>query len=203
MQKRALRTRRRLMRAGLALFAEQGVDLTPVAAITERADLGKGTFYRHFKDKQELLNDLTREALSELVERLRESCGAAGDLRSLMGAMLKVHKAFFVEDRERFHMLFQGRIFLQLQREDSVELEQPFQAYLEALQEQFRRVTDHTVSSEKIRRLAVAVAGFVSGFLSFGLIGLPEDEVEAGLDPLRQVFISAAAAFLEEPKGAS
>jgi AcrR family transcriptional regulator len=45
----------RLMKAAIALFAEQGYQSTTVAEIAERAGLTQRTFFRHFADKREVL----------------------------------------------------------------------------------------------------------------------------------------------------
>ncbi|MET9226724.1 helix-turn-helix domain-containing protein [Lentzea sp. NPDC003310] len=47
--------RERLVRAALDLFGEQGYENTAVAQIAERAGLTKSTFFRHFRDKREVL----------------------------------------------------------------------------------------------------------------------------------------------------
>ncbi|HEY3345418.1 MAG TPA: TetR/AcrR family transcriptional regulator [Anaerolineaceae bacterium] len=65
--RRTNRTRRLLREALLALILERGYDAVTVEEITERADLGRTTFYLHYRDKEELLlesvvalaNDLT------------------------------------------------------------------------------------------------------------------------------------------------
>jgi AcrR family transcriptional regulator len=50
-------TRERIMDAALRLFGERGVAATPVTALEAAAGLsaGSGSFYRHFKDRNELL----------------------------------------------------------------------------------------------------------------------------------------------------
>lgn len=45
----------RLMRAALELFVEKGYDHTTVVEIAERAGVTKSTFFRHFRDKREVL----------------------------------------------------------------------------------------------------------------------------------------------------
>ncbi|QUQ62698.1 TetR/AcrR family transcriptional regulator [Kutzneria sp. CA-103260] len=47
--------RERLVVAALDLFAEHGYDATAVTQIAERAGLTKTTFFRHFRDKREVL----------------------------------------------------------------------------------------------------------------------------------------------------
>jgi len=54
-QLRVSRTRQKLLDAASNLFAEKGLDLTTIDDITERADVGKGTFYYHFKNKEGLI----------------------------------------------------------------------------------------------------------------------------------------------------
>jgi AcrR family transcriptional regulator len=49
------RTRQLLMRATLELISEKGYEEVSVQDITDRADLGRGTFYLHFKNKEEVL----------------------------------------------------------------------------------------------------------------------------------------------------
>ncbi|MDP9235819.1 MAG: TetR/AcrR family transcriptional regulator [Chloroflexota bacterium] len=53
-RKRA-RNRHALVAAARRLFSEGGAEATTIAAITEAADLGFGTFYRYFPDKEAIL----------------------------------------------------------------------------------------------------------------------------------------------------
>jgi AcrR family transcriptional regulator len=62
--RRRERTRGRLLTAARALFAEHGVAETRIGDITERADVGAGSFYNHFSDKDEIVEAV----LSELTE---------------------------------------------------------------------------------------------------------------------------------------
>ncbi|MDO9355106.1 MAG: TetR/AcrR family transcriptional regulator [Solirubrobacteraceae bacterium] len=62
--KRRARTRSALLGAAFALFAERGIEATRIADITERADVGFGSFYNHFADKDEL----TREVVDAAIE---------------------------------------------------------------------------------------------------------------------------------------
>jgi AcrR family transcriptional regulator len=49
------RTRRALIEAGAALFAEQGLDAPSLDAICERAGFTRGAFYVHFADRDDFL----------------------------------------------------------------------------------------------------------------------------------------------------
>jgi len=66
--RRRLQTRMRLLKAAYEVMSTQGVDGATIQEITERADVGFGTFYSYFKSKDELaarvldclINDLGR-----------------------------------------------------------------------------------------------------------------------------------------------
>lgn len=53
--RRVRRTRQALQDALISLILEKGYDSVTIEEITDRADLGRTTFYLHFKDKEELL----------------------------------------------------------------------------------------------------------------------------------------------------
>jgi AcrR family transcriptional regulator len=67
-----------LIQTTLQLVLEKGYDAISIQDITDRADLGRGTFYIHFKDKEEvvwtafrdLFRELEREAHKHLDRRI-------------------------------------------------------------------------------------------------------------------------------------
>ncbi|MFI1864202.1 TetR/AcrR family transcriptional regulator [Streptomyces jumonjinensis] len=71
----AVRNRRLLMDAAAAEFAENGMDVS-ITRIATRAGIGKGTVFRHFDTKEQLLAEIFSDRLEELVTaglRLAES----------------------------------------------------------------------------------------------------------------------------------
>jgi AcrR family transcriptional regulator len=70
--RRINRTRRQLREALLALVLEKGFESVTIEEITDRADLGRTTFYLHYHDKEELLI----ESLGEMVTDLRNQIDA-------------------------------------------------------------------------------------------------------------------------------
>jgi len=73
--RRVSRTRRQLQQALMELILEKGYDAVKVEDITERADLGRTTFYLHFRDKEELL----LESVEEVAEELQAQVGLLSD----------------------------------------------------------------------------------------------------------------------------
>jgi AcrR family transcriptional regulator len=53
--RRKQRTRQQIMDAAAALILEYGFDAVSIQEITDGADLGRGTFYLHFRDKEEVV----------------------------------------------------------------------------------------------------------------------------------------------------
>jgi AcrR family transcriptional regulator len=66
----AERNRRRLLDAAEALFRERGLEVG-VAEIAERAGVGRGTLFRNFASKQDLIAAIVVERMREAVEEAR------------------------------------------------------------------------------------------------------------------------------------
>ena len=196
MQKRSQRTRTRLLQAALTAFGEKGVEATTIEDVTERADLGKGTFYRHFASKEDIVVTLIAESVQRLMQEIRKSVAARQGLPEVLAGMLQAHTTFFMHHREEFVMLFQGRLLLKLEREDPEGLEQPFLEYLREVEAQVTPFMPLPADMGRVRRVACGLAGFVSGYLSFAMIGLTEREIEASFGSLRSAFVAAFSAML-------
>ncbi len=54
-QRHRLQTRKSLIQAAVELVLEKGYEAVTIQDITDRADIGRGTFYIHFKDKEEVI----------------------------------------------------------------------------------------------------------------------------------------------------
>lgn len=71
--RRISRTRRSLQEALLALILEKGYDAVTVEDITNRADLGRTTFYLHYRDKEDLLMQTVQDLIDDLVNELAQT----------------------------------------------------------------------------------------------------------------------------------
>jgi AcrR family transcriptional regulator len=85
--RRVRRTRRALREAMLDLMEEKGYDQVTVEELTDRADIGRTTFYLHYSAKQDLLLEQFGELLDQLVVQLSQiplsAWGQEGDLKSV------------------------------------------------------------------------------------------------------------------------
>ena len=68
--RRIQRTRQLLRDAMMELILERGYDAVTVQDITDRANLGRATFYLHYKDKEELLVKSLEVVFEDLVQQM-------------------------------------------------------------------------------------------------------------------------------------
>jgi len=196
MQKRAKRTRRKLKRAALDVFAEKSVDAATVEEITEKADVGKGTLYQHFADKEDIVIKLVEDAVNHLIGYIRSYDSAPETLEDMLEHLLNAHYSFSVDSREEFLLLFQGKLLLRLESDTLDELEEPYLRYLGEIEEQVSVYLSPRIDPLKVRRLSCAVAGFVFGFFSFAMIGMSPEEIDSSVKPLRRTFVKSLCTFL-------
>ena len=65
-ERRSEETRERIFRAALQLFAERGFSATTIESITEAADVGKGTFFNYFENKESLLLEFREKQMDKV-----------------------------------------------------------------------------------------------------------------------------------------
>lgn len=70
LDRRVQRTRKLLREALMDLILEVGYDTISIQDITDKANLGRATFYLHFKDKDDLLLDVIDQMMSDFIEQV-------------------------------------------------------------------------------------------------------------------------------------
>ncbi len=77
LDRRIRRTQQLLGDALVSLILEKGYDAVTIKDITDRADVAYVTFYRHYKDKDQLLMQRLQESLGELTEHIEAAARQA------------------------------------------------------------------------------------------------------------------------------
>jgi AcrR family transcriptional regulator len=196
-QRRFNRTRAKLIAAARSVFVEKGLDLATVDDITERADLGRGTFYYHFGSMSDLISETIKSVLDELAAEIENRCRDKTELSELLDALIAAHIDFFSKRWEDFVLYYQGRSDLTLgQSYDG--LETPFMDYLATIE----RLVDESISQPipdvVLRRMGCAIAGFISGYYSFAVVSSEGEDVDAAFRSLRSAFVSSLVRFVRE-----
>jgi AcrR family transcriptional regulator len=78
-------TREALIRAGMALFAEQGLDVPSLDALCARAGFTRGAFYVHFADREDFIVAVMERATGTFLDAILAAEGAI-DLGQVVGA---------------------------------------------------------------------------------------------------------------------
>ncbi|WP_394522680.1 TetR/AcrR family transcriptional regulator [Lacrimispora sp. JR3] len=71
--RRSLKTKRAIRNAFLELLKHKNLNRISVVELSKLADLGRGTFYLHYKDVYELMEQLERELIEDLFRLYDES----------------------------------------------------------------------------------------------------------------------------------
>lgn len=100
-QRRTDRTRARLLDAALAVMLAHGYESAPLGEVTERADLGTGTLYLHFRDKRSLYEAVVRRELLGLRERWQLAERRPSDAADEVVFMLRLAIEWFAEHPQR------------------------------------------------------------------------------------------------------
>lgn len=75
-EKRQEQTRRKILAAARKLFSEKGYHKTQVMDVVRAVGMSAGTFYRHFRDKRQLYEEVSDEGIRNLRKNLRHLRGA-------------------------------------------------------------------------------------------------------------------------------
>jgi len=80
--RRVQRTRKLLRESIMALILEEGYDAIAIQDITDKANLGRATFYLHFKDKDDLLLDVMDQMIGDFMDQVPELSEAQWQLKN-------------------------------------------------------------------------------------------------------------------------
>lgn len=99
-------TRNRIFDAALQLFVEKGYHNTTVDEIASLCNVGKGTVYRNFKNKEDLLGQLLKEKTAEIVSMFNDSLSSHGEILQQVEKAITVW-VYFIEDNYLLYRLIQ------------------------------------------------------------------------------------------------
>lgn len=123
--------RNHLIQAALELFNSEGYHQTRIEDIIKKAQVGKGTFYLYFKNKEELVMAIMDQLLGEVSHTLdwvQLNIGDVNDLRHLFLEEAKRLTHTFYQNQESARFLFrEGRAVSRL-------VEKRINDYMKAMQ---------------------------------------------------------------------
>ncbi len=193
--RRAQKTRQRLLESALYIFTHRGIDSCSIEDITEHADVGKGTFYRHFDDKLAVLRSLTDAAVAELLAAIREQARGATTLNELLDRVLSAQAIWIQRQPAGFRMLLQVQAMLTVRPQELPGLQPPLQTLVAETESLLRTMAPSQTDPTSLQRLAVASVSTLSGALAFQQASLGGDQTDLA-GALRPVFAAALPQLL-------
>jgi len=131
------------------------------------------------------------------VAAIEAKCRDASDVQSLLHNLIGAHIEFFSNRWEDFVLYFQGRSDLALQDGYS-GIETPFIDYLECIEGLLESVIKHKLPQPVLRRIACAIAGFMSGYYSFAAIDSRDEDIDEAFASLRGAMTASLERFIRE-----
>jgi AcrR family transcriptional regulator len=102
---RAERTRAALIAAGRRLFSEHPVDAVTVDDIVQAAEVGRGSFYNHFVDREGLLRAIASEIRGAVEQAVERANAEVSDPASRIARAVCTYLHYAVDDPERAGVL--------------------------------------------------------------------------------------------------
>jgi len=90
LDRRKARTRQALIDAAVRLIAEGRGERASIAEITEEADIGFGSFYNHFDNKEQLFGTASGELLEQLGQVIDQACADISDPAEVFAVSLRI-----------------------------------------------------------------------------------------------------------------
>lgn len=185
--RRATKTRQKLLDAALYVFNNKGIEGCAIEDITESADVGKGTFYRHFMDKLDILRTLLDLASDDLILRMPPEGAPALSLDDRITQLFNAHVTFLSERSDLFLVFIQGQTMVATRAGSVPGLQPPFARYIAALE---RRLSPLIPAATEARRMAVSISAIICGNITVGLSILSsKHDVINNLDLARQSLL--------------
>jgi AcrR family transcriptional regulator len=85
-----LRTRARLIEAARGLMAQKPIEATPIAEITEAADVAIGSFYNHFESREALVEAVVADTLEKHGASVDLATAAMKDPAEVLAASVRL-----------------------------------------------------------------------------------------------------------------
>jgi AcrR family transcriptional regulator len=113
--RRREKTRTDLLEAAKRVISAKGYHDTRIADIASEADVGLGTFYLHFKTKNEIFVELIERGAGELLAEIRAAKSGVGDVAGKLEVTIGTILEAAATNREIFRIVFgHGPAFLDL-----------------------------------------------------------------------------------------
>jgi AcrR family transcriptional regulator len=186
------RTKQRLIEAAFALFEERGYEGTTVDDITERAGVGRTTFFRVFRSKEEVIFPDHEAVLSALQSRLASSTRQTALLAVVDAARLVL--LHYLDEGEVAHARYRLTRRVPALREREIASTLQYQRmFREFIHVWMGGAEDTALRAELMAAAVVTAHNYVLRRWLRGLTDRPEAEFDAAMASTVELFTDRAA----------
>jgi AcrR family transcriptional regulator len=141
-EERKAETRYMIIQSARKIFSEKGFHKTQISDIVKEAGISVGSIYAHFRDKRDLFEQLYRENLKNLRQKLRELRQTAqpNDIRERVQRWKYTYNAFFDyvdENPQQILMILRGGFGVD--EDHDADLWEFFNAFAQDIAEDYRK----------------------------------------------------------------
>jgi AcrR family transcriptional regulator len=186
-EKRRSQTREVIFRVALQLFAERGFSATTIEAITEAADVGKGTFFNYFANKESILLEYREMQMGRVKTFVSTSTKSDAPLETLIFKLALT----MTEEQQKSPALFQS-LMTAILSNDAVQ--KRVAEGLSRSRQMLAELISHRQRSGEIRNdieaeeIALSFQRMIFG-TNFIWSLAPDTALEANLKKMTEVFI--------------
>ncbi len=162
--------RRQILDAARDLLLEKGLTQISINQIAKRAELGVGTIYFYYQNKEELFARLQEEGLSLLHQQVSKACREANGPREALSASAMAYLDFSVSHKDYFDIInyFLSSPEIILREELKQRVDGASSTVLELIIDVIRTGVARSVfHTEDPRKYAIMLWGTLHGLLQF------------------------------------
>ncbi|HAX99014.1 MAG TPA: hypothetical protein DCY12_09070 [Candidatus Atribacteria bacterium] len=104
--------KKRIKDAAISLFSEKGYSATTMRQIAKKAGLASGSLYNHLKRKSDLLLDIHRDFVDEIIEKTKFWEGDEDPCEEKLREVFKTFMKAIFENKLSFKVLLEQETFL-------------------------------------------------------------------------------------------
>lgn len=130
-EKKKRKTKKAILNAAISLFGKKGYEQTSMAALAQKAGVGKSTIYTYFKTKRELLIAFCEEELAYVYKEIDEQTNLDATLVEQLLTIFMAEFRFVTKNKEFGRLFMRETVFpKELTVEHSHELDSRYIALL-------------------------------------------------------------------------
>jgi AcrR family transcriptional regulator len=153
-QKTKTHPKQRIKEAAINLFSEKGYAATTMRQIARKAGLAPGSLYNHVKRKSDLLLDIHRNFVDEVIEKTKQKENQDQSCEERLREVFKTFMKAIFENKLSFKILLEQETFLPPAAKKEVGRN------VNLLKEGFKRIIQSGIERGEFREVDIKMATF-------------------------------------------